>query len=146
MEKNRVSEEASEKKLIQDAFVNEQLFNAQTLATEIELRSTALVRRCDSDNLKSMGDHQILERNKNLSFLDTELREIFNKFTAFSKVAALCGAKKDALLVEPGDHQDKALAARNSYAKELYTIITERDISEEKLKKLRCLDDRIGQI
>ena len=66
------------------------------------------------------------------------MREIFGKFSEFSKIVILCRDDKDdqeTLLKTPRSQQNKALKARNTYAMELHSIITERDISEEKLKK-----------
>ena len=71
-----------------------------------------------------------MEKHKN----DSELREIFEKITSFSKIASLCGEEKEKLLEKPIDDKNKALKARNDFAKSLHSIFTERDISEEKLK------------
>ena len=81
-----------------------------------------------------MSDHQILDCHKNLSSIDTEMREIFDKVTGFSKIAALCGDEKDQMLVKPRDLQEKVLKLKNTYAMNLHSIFTERDISEEKLR------------
>ena len=71
--------------------------------------------------------------------VDSEMRETFGKVTAFSKIASTCGNEKADLLKEPEDLQSKALKTRNEYAQKLYSVVTSRDISEEKLKNLSGL-------
>ena len=117
----------------------EHLFNVSTLTTEIKMRCNALIQRCDCDSLSSSDDHQILALNKSLPSIDIEMREILDKFTAISKVAAMCGEKRDALLAEPKNQQTKALQARNKYAQLLYQLVTSRDISEDKLRSSATL-------
>ena len=51
-----------------------------------------------------------------------------------SKIVASCGDERDEMLTNSKNHQEKALKARNSFAMELHTIFSDRDISEEKLK------------
>ena len=138
-EKKRAQDETEKNQKAKQALDAEHLFNAKTLSSEIKLRSNALVLRCDCSNLKSLSDHQILELYRKVPFIDTELREIFDKFTAFSQAASLCGDQKDALLVEPKRLQDEALLARNNYYKELHGLVSSRDISEEKLKNSASL-------
>ena len=138
-EKKRAQEETEKNQKTQKAVEAEHLFNANTLSSEIKLRSNALVQRCNSSTLKSLNDHQILELYRKVSFIDTEMREIFDKFTSFSQIASLCGSQKDTLLVEPKRLQDEALQARNNYAMELYGLVSSRDISEEKLKNSASL-------
>ena len=61
-------------------------------------------------------------------------------FSKISKVVATLGSGNDALLTKPRRLQDKALKTRNVYMQELYGLISSRDVSEEKLKKLTgCL-------
>ena len=75
-----------------------------------------------------------------MSVLDSEMREIFDKGTTFSQIAALCGKDKDELLISPRNFQEKALSARNNYAIKLHAISTARDISTEKLKNASSLN------
>ena len=115
-------------------FISEQKFHATNLTTEIEMRCDELILKCDSTKLKNMSDYQILEEHKNMKGMDSEMRKIFERFTTLSKITALCGEEKDKLLEKPIDSREKALKARNDFAKILHTVFTERDISEEKLK------------
>ena len=138
-EKDRASEEAARSQQTQEAIIAEHLFNVDTLSSEIKMRCNALIQRCDCNTLKSSDDHQILALNKKLPKIDVEMREIFDKFTAISKVAAMCGEKRDALLAEPKGLQTKALQARNKYAQTLFQLVASRDISEDKLKNSAIL-------
>ena len=133
-EKARALKEKTKYDQTQEAMLAEHLFNVSTLTTEIKMRCNALIQRCDCDSLSSSDDHQILALNKSLPSIDIEMREILDKFTAISKVAAMCGEKRDALLAEPKNQQTKALQARNKYAQLLYQLVTSRDISEDKLR------------
>ena len=117
-----------------EAFVNEQKFNCEILGKELEMRCTTLIKNCDISAMSDMSDYQIFECHKRRHVIDTELREIFDKFTSYSKMAALCTDDRDALMVKPCLDQKNALEARNNYAKKLHSLMTERDISAEKLR------------
>ena len=73
-------------------FINKQTFYAQNLSREIEMCCRELSQKCNVE-LKTMSDFQILECQKNMSALDSEMHEIFDKVTSFSKIAALCGGE-----------------------------------------------------
>ena len=114
-------------------FENEQRFNIDILSKELEMRCNALIKNCNTSALSNMTDYQVLECHKNRHVIDTELREIFDKFTCLSKVAALC-PDRDELLLKPRLDQKNALECRNAYAQKLHFMMTDRDISEEKLR------------
>ena len=133
-EKNDSAEKSRLEQETRSAFIREQKFHANVLKKEIEVRCTSIKTSCDHTVLSDMTDHQILERYKNMTSLDCEMREIFDKVTSYSKIAALCDEERDDMLKSPLEFQEKALNARNTYAKALYTIYKERDISEDKLK------------
>ena len=121
-------------KKVNEQFVSEQKFNCETLGKELALRCDALIKKCDLSVLSTMTDYQIFECNNKRYVIDTEMREIFDKFTSFSKVAATLPGERDALIKEPHLNQQKALEARNDYAKKLHALMCERDISAEKLR------------
>ena len=121
-------------KKVNEQFVSEQKFNCETLGKELALRCDALIKKCDLSVLSTMTDYQIFECNNKRYVIDTEMREIFDKFTSFSKVAATLPGERDALIKEPHLNQQKALEARNAYAKKLHALMCERDISAEKLR------------
>ena len=114
-------------------FLNEQRFNIEILSKELEMRCNALIKNCNTSELSNMTDYQVLECHKNRHVIDTELREIFDKFTSLSKVAALC-PDRDEMLRKPRLDQKNALESRNVYAQKLHFMMTDRDISEEKLR------------
>ena len=91
------------------------------------MRCSELDRKCDI-NLESMGDYQILEFSKNISSMDSEMREIFDRVTSLSKIAAFFGEGATNVLEAPISQQNKTLATKNSFAATLNAIITECDI------------------
>ena len=139
-EGNIAVEKARNNKLAEETFLKEQKFSAEILSNEIEMRSNALVEKCDCVAVESLSDYQVLQCSKNMSVLDSEMCEIFDKVTTFSQIAALCSKDKDELLISPRNFQEKALSARNNYAIKLHAISTARDISEEKLKNASSLN------
>ena len=124
---------------VQDQFLAEQKFQAAALLTEIQNRCETLTKKCESSGLSNLTDFQIFELGKNVASIDTEMREIFGKVTAFSKFASVCGDEMVKMLKEPEALQAKALKARNRYIQELFSISSARDITEEKLKNLSGL-------
>ena len=133
-ELKRAKEEANQQKLLEDTMLKEHTFNAKTLADEIKHRTTTLTQRCKIDGLQNLSDHQILAHGKGVAVVDKEMREILDKFTTLSKIAALCGDKRDTLLTDSQKLKDNALSARNKYVKCLHDLVISRDITEEKLR------------
>ena len=138
-------EKADHEKQVRAKFVTEQKFQAKAMLTELKSRCGALIKKCCCDSLENLTDSQIFELQKNLIQVDTEMREIFGVVTAFSKIVATCGDEKDELLKEPENLKEGALKARNLYAKTLYSLVTSRDITEEKLKSFSVLDIELGK-
>ena len=138
-EKSRKEEEA------QAAFLSEQKFQADAILTEIKNRCSTLTKKCDITTLRTLSDHQIFELQKNLNLLDCEAREILAKVTAFSQIASTCGDDKDQMLVEPKKCREEALGARDKFAMEVHAILTERDITEVKLKSSSGLNIDLGK-
>ena len=132
--------EAKDVKLVNDKFLAEQTSHAEILTKEIELRSQNLVSKCVSSTLQNLNDYELLDRSKNMTSLDVEMREIFDKFSEISKIVVSLGTGHDDLLDRPRRSQSKALQVRNTYAQELYGLIVDRDVSEEKLKRSKGLD------
>ena len=108
---------------------------ALILSKEIDARSSSIIEKCDSDKLSDLDDFRILECSKNIPSIDTELREVLSKFTEFSKITSLYMDDSDNLVVRTCKAKEEAISSRDSYGIKLHKIITDRDISEEKLKK-----------
>ena len=132
-EKEKESEASNEKRF------SELKSHAQILTNEIELRSQALVTQCVSSILQSLNDYDLLDRSKKLVNIDVEMREVISKFSEVSKIIASLGPDEEHLLTKPRRSHDRALKARNTYAQELHALISERDISDEKMKKSKDL-------
>ena len=127
---NKAAEEANSK----NVYIAEQKCYAETLAKEIELRANSIIKKCDISGLESLSDHQLFEKNKNFYSSDSDIYELFERFTEFHKTASLCGEDKEGILSEPTKIQEIALDTRNTYAQTLHKLMVERDISEEKLR------------
>ena len=84
-----------------------------------------------------------LEQHNNMSSINREMREIFDKVTALSKIVALCGEGRDTMLMQ--SQQTKVPKAKNSFAMRLHAIFTDRDISEEKLKNAGGLNIELAR-
>ena len=138
-QKHLAQEKARDSKVSHDSFEREQKSCIDILTNEIELRSKTLVAKCQSSTLSRLNDYELLDRRKNLGSIDVEMREIFGKFSEISKVVVSLGPGNDGLLSKSQKLQDKALPARNTYAQELYALICDRDVSDEKLKKSKEL-------
>ena len=63
-----------------------------------------------------------------------DIFEIFGKFSEVSKVVVSIGDDGKSLYAKAKGFQDDALNARNAYAMGLHSLVSQRDISEEKLK------------
>ena len=145
IEKSASEEKTRREEELQAVFLCEQKFQASAILNEIENRCNTLIKKCNITALRTLSDHQIFEHQKNMCSIDCETREIFEKVTAFSKIAATCGDEKEKMLVEPLKFQENALQARYEYAMELHNISTERDITEEKLKSASGLSIDLGK-
>ena len=108
---------------------------ALILSKEIDSRSSSIIKKCDSKKLSDLDDFKILECSKNIPSIDTELCEVLSKFTEFSKITSLYTDDSDNLVVRTCKAKEDAINSRDSYGIKLHKIITDRDISEEKLKK-----------
>ena len=104
---------AAQEKQTREKFIAEQKFQAKALLTELKNRCESLIKKCCNESLKTLTDYQILDLQKDMVSVDTEMREIFGVVTAFSKIAATCGDEKDDLLKEPEALKEEALKARN---------------------------------
>ena len=127
-------------KLQHESFIKEQIFHSDILAKEIAMRCDSIIKKCDSAELNKMSDHQIFECYKNMSAIDCEMREVFDKISAFAKIASSFGDKGDDMLVQPQNNQKKALKAKDTFFQDLRTILVDRDISEVKLKNACTLN------
>ena len=135
-EKRRlVIEQETRERIAADSLKKEQIAVAHVVSQEIVARSSAIIKKCDWRKLDDFDDYKILDCSKNLSTIDSELLQVFSKYTEFSKIVSLYCNNGDQLVAQTLDAKQSALDARNSYAQKLYDITVKRDISEEKLKK-----------
>ena len=123
-----------------DSFIGEQKFQIKIMSEEIESRCNELVSKCDVTCLPKMSDQEIFGRGKSVDAIDCEMRKIFHKLTDLSKLASVCGSEKEKLLEKPQKQKDETLKARNDYMKLLFSIVRDREITEEKLRSTKGLD------
>ena len=136
LQKKQLAEEQADKeKSAAETLKKEQMSVALILSQEIEARSINVVEKCDWVKLSDFDDFRIWECWKLVPGIDIELREILSKFTEFSKISSVHCDENDSLVVKTLRAKNDALTRRNSYVMKLHSILTERDISEEKLKK-----------
>ena len=133
-EKARLASESRQR------LVDEHKFQASTISDEIEAICTDVKQKCDINSLSKMSDQEIFDASKNMVYIDSDMRNIFDKITGLSKVVSVCGSAKDALLKAPLQNKKEALEARNKYMKHLYSIVQSRGVTEEKLKNASVLD------
>ena len=134
-EQNALAQEKRKNdELAKKSLMKEKMSVANILVDEIDLRSKNLTSRCQITLLSGLDDYQLLELNKNIKHIDVEMREIMSKVTEVSQIVVNLGSEKNSLLRRADELRDKALRHRNAYAMELHSLVTERDICEEKLK------------
>ena len=99
VEEEKINEEQKRFKFEQELMDAERKMYAKNLYDEVKLLSTSLIKNCQID-IESIGDYQLLELKKNVFHFTTELREILNKITSFSKLVVHCGEQESRMMVE----------------------------------------------
>ena len=122
-----------------DAFVKEKMVQATILSENIKDRAKWMIGKCEVDKFDELDDFKIFDLYKNIGSIDVELREIFNKFTEFLQITALCGDKQDELVRTTRKERQSALDSRNLYYQTLHQKVIDGDISEEKLKNSKSV-------
>ena len=133
-EKNRIQKEAH------DNFISEQTFQINILSDQLESRCKELVRRCDVTCLPAMSDQEIFDRRKGTDAIYCEMLKIIDKLTGLSKLASKCGSQKETLLEKPQKTLDAAMEILNTYMQTLFKIVTDRELTEERMKSAKGMD------
>ena len=124
-----------------EAALNEQTVIAEHVFKEIEIRCDSFQSKVDKNAIKSLTGHQLLEAEKRLFDLDRDFGEILDKITAF--VEKFSGFADKAKIVTA--RRDAISKLKSEYFSSLKAEITNRDISEEKLKSALTLDLKLPQ-
>ena len=83
--------------------------------------------------MKKVGDYQLLELKKNVFHVTSELRDIIDKITSFSKLVAYCGNEENHGMDELCEVRMNSTNAVPKLSNDLVDLIGKKDISEEKL-------------
>ena len=106
---------------------------AKHLYSEIKLLSSTLFASCRVD-LKHLDDYHLLDLKTNVTNFTSELREILNKITSFSKLVPHCGLEGQKMTYELCELRDASVSEMTQFSNELGSSIRECDITEEKLR------------
>ena len=86
-----------------------------------------------------MLDHQLLELKKNVFQFTSELRDILEKITEFSKLVVYLDTTEKMWMEELIELRTQTAGDVTRFSNDLEKLISERDISEEKLKSALTL-------
>ena len=135
-ENKKIQEEKSCEKEMQ--LNSERKMSAKNLYDEIKVLAVNLSSRCEID-VSDITDYQILDLKKNVFNFTSELREILDKITSFSKLVPYCGKEEVKMMEELTDCRNNVAADVTKFSNDLGKLMRDRDISEEKLKSALSL-------
>ncbi len=137
-EEDRVSKE----KIAEEKRVQDLIDCAKNLHFEIKTRYTMFSGKCNV-NISDLNDFEILSLKKREEDLHVELRELIDKVSGFEKFVLPCGDKAKDLRTEVIKWRSEGSDCLSKHISEVNTRMTERDISEKKLKNSAALDIKI---
>ena len=137
-EQDKIREKRNRLDFEQDIRLAEYKSCAKNLYDEIKVLNLHLCTSCKVD-LKALGDYHLLDLKKNLVHFTSDLREILNKITSFSKLVPHCGPEELRMMNELSEMRNDSAADVTRFSNELGNLLRERDISEEKLKNVHHL-------
>ena len=133
---NSIDDENKKIQESNEATLKEQTAIVEHIFKEIEIRCDSFVSKVDKNSIKSFTGHQLMEAEKRLFDLDRDFGEILDKITAF--VEKFSGFADKAKTVTA--RRDAISKLKGEYFSSLKTEITNRDLSEEKLKSALTLN------
>ena len=139
-EQSEYEEKLRNEKEAHESFIGEKKFQIKIISQEIKSRCEELVSKCDVTGLPTLSDQEIFGRWKNVDKIDSEMRKIFDKLSDLTKLASVCGDEREEMLDEPQKDKNEMLKARNEYTKQLFFIVHDRELTEEKLKHTSGMD------
>ena len=116
----------------------ELLICAKNLHFEISTRHTIFMSKCSID-LNTLNDFEILDLKKREENLHVELRELIDKVSNFEKFVLPCGDLANDLRIEVSEMRLACSKGIMEYLTNLSKVISDRDISEKKLKNSASL-------
>ena len=135
-QKNSIDDENEKIRESNEAALKEQTVIVEHIFKEIEIRCNSFKSKTDTSLIKSLTGHQLMEAEKRLFDLDRDFGEILDKITSFVEKFSGFGDKTDLVTV----HRDDISKLKEEYFQSLKAEITDRDLSEEKLKSALTLN------
>ena len=117
---------------------NDHILRGTNLSGEITQRLKVLDVKFDQ-NLKILGDYQILEISQNTTSLETDFNTILEKITDLAGLVSGGGEEVQKLLTTAVTKKDAVFEKKTKFCKELQSIVTERDVTSDKLKNAASL-------
>ena len=114
-----------------------QNLKAENLSDEISLRCDSLQTKYEQ-KLENLSDYQILEISQNKS-LDVEFNGVLEKVTDLAALVVGGGDTVQKMLVTATDKRDLVASQKINFQQNLQKLLTERDISPDKLKNASTL-------
>ena len=134
-ELQRQVDEASRREEEEKVLRNDYENRAKNTRKEIDLLNKSLQQSCSVD-LKSLGDHYLIDLRKNIPNYKSELGIIMDKVTLYSSFVPHCGKPEEIGLAELTKLRDAAASKLMKFSTELEEIILCRDVTEGKLKNV----------
>ena len=118
---------------------NDHILRGTNLSGEIMQRLKILEAKFDQ-NLDGLGDYQILEISQSTTSLDSEFNTILEKVTDLAGLVAGGGEEVQKLLTTAVKIKDTVFEKKTKFCEELQSIVTERDVTSDKLKNAASLE------
>ena len=134
-----VDDENQRQRESDEAALKEQEVVVEHIFKEIEIRCDSFISKVDKDSIQSLTAHQLMEAEKRLFDLDRDFGEILDKITSF--VEKFSGFADKTKIVTA--RRDGISKLKKEYFDDLKTEVTNRDLSEEKLKSALTLNLKI---
>ena len=109
---------------------SDQTLRGENLSVEITQRLKGLEVKFDQ-KLDALGDYQILEISQNKS-LETDFNTVLEKITELAGFCSGGGEEVEKLLKTAIDKKDEVIKKKDSFFKNLQTIVSKRDVTADK--------------
>ena len=134
-----VDDENQRQRESDEAALKEQEVVVEHIFKEIEIRCDSFISKVDKDSIQSLTPHQLMEAEKRLFDLDRDFGEILDKITSF--IEKFSGFADMTKIVTA--RRDGISKLKKEYFDDLKSEVTNRDLSEEKLKSALTLNLKI---
>jgi hypothetical protein len=146
-EKARASEEAERIREIEESEkekVKKLVACAEGLKFEIQTRYDTFKSKCEV-SFTDLNDYEILDIKKREESFHVELRELLDKISDFEKYVLPCGDAVADLKKTVIEMRDGGTKLMGTFLDNLHKVVTDRDISEKKLKNTAGLNIELGK-